>query len=215
MHVVEKLREQNLLGQLKLLHFHLGSQIANIRDIHTGMRECARFFSELVRLGAVVSVIDVGGGLGVDYDGTRSRSEFSVNYSWHEYALHVLQTIKDECDLAGLPHPDIITESGRAMTAHHAVLITDIIDQDQAFTCADFDTQDDRYSAEPTVLRDLRCSEQCLLENSGTRSPVEIFHSVSQSLEEAHQLFLSGHLTITQRSRTEAGVPKSLPAGTQ
>ena len=102
-------------------------QIANIRDIQGGIRECGRFYAELCRLGAKVEVVDVGGGLGVDYEGTRSQSHCSANYSLSEYANNVVWGIGDVCREFDLPHPTIISESGRALTAHHAVLVTNII----------------------------------------------------------------------------------------
>ncbi|TPW16353.1 MAG: arginine decarboxylase [Halothiobacillaceae bacterium] len=102
--------------------------IANINDIQQGMRECARYYAELHRLGATITTVDVGGGLGIDYEGTRSRSFCSMNYSVDEYARNIVNVLWEVCHQANLPHPDIITESGRAMTAHHAVLMTNVID---------------------------------------------------------------------------------------
>ena len=130
LHMVARLKACNKLDSLQLLHFHLGSQIANIRDIQRGMREAARNYAELHRLGAKIQTVDVGGGLGVDYEGTRSRSFCSINYDLHEYAHNVVHALKEICDQESLPHPAIITESGRAMTAHHAILIADVIDSE-------------------------------------------------------------------------------------
>ncbi len=114
---------------LQLLHFHLGSQIANVRDIQRGMHEVARYYVELrASRRCHLRDVDVGGGLGVDYEGTRSRSFCSMNYSVEEYANNVVHALAETCAEHGLPQPDIVTESGRAMTAHHAMLITNIID---------------------------------------------------------------------------------------
>ncbi len=107
--------------------FHLGSQMANIRDIATGVRESARFYVELHKLGVNIQCFDVGGGLGVDYEGTRSQSDCSVNYGLNEYANSIIWAIGDACEEHGLPHPTVITESGRAVTAHHTVLVSNII----------------------------------------------------------------------------------------
>jgi len=126
------LRAEDLLDRLQLLHFHLGSQLANLQDIRKGMHEAARFYAELHALGAPVSVYDVGGGLGVDYEGTSSHSFCSMNYSLEEYADLVVGEIHSMCAENKLPQPDIVTESGRAMTAHHAVLITNVIDTEYA-----------------------------------------------------------------------------------
>ncbi len=125
--LVEILREAGHLESLQLLHFHLGSQMANIRDIATGVRESARFYVELHKLGVNVQCFDVGGGLGVDYEGTRSQSDCSVNYGLNEYANNIIWAIGDACEENRLPHPTVITESGRAVTAHHTVLVSNII----------------------------------------------------------------------------------------
>lgn len=130
MDAIKQLRAVGLLDRLELIHCHLGSQIANLRDIRGGLREVARFFTELCRAGAPIRVVDVGGGLGVDYDGTRSRASCSMNYGLNDYAAAVVSAIQHAADLAGLAHPDIVSESGRALTAHHAVLITDVSDSE-------------------------------------------------------------------------------------
>ncbi|MCC6303381.1 MAG: biosynthetic arginine decarboxylase, partial [Gammaproteobacteria bacterium] len=113
LHMVRRLAEAGLLPALRMLHFHLGSQIANILDIQRGMREAARYYAELRAMGAPLDCMDVGGGLGVDYEGTRSRSACSMNYSVEEYAHNVVHTLWEICAEHGLPHPSIITESGR------------------------------------------------------------------------------------------------------
>src|SRR5690554_2306075 len=130
MEAVEVCRSAGKLDCVRMLHFHLGSQVANIQDIKAGMREAARYYQELRELGAAVDTMDVGGGLGVDYEGTRSRSYCSMNYSMADYAWHIVQTIKELCDRSGQPHPAIISESGRALTAHHAVLLANVIDRE-------------------------------------------------------------------------------------
>lgn len=124
--LVETLRDAGRLDSLQLLHFHR-SQMANIRDIATGVRESARFYVELHKLGVNIQCFDVGGGLGVDYEGTRSQSDCSVNYGLNEYANNIIWAIGDACEEHGLPHPTVITESGRAVTAHHTVLVSNII----------------------------------------------------------------------------------------
>jgi arginine decarboxylase len=132
MQFVKDLEAAGQLGRLKLLHAHLGSQIPNIQDIKAGLRELVRYYAELRRLGAPLATVDVGGGLGVDYEGTRTRSFCSVNYSLEAYAQAVVETLAEECRRHALPEPHIVSESGRAMTAHHAVLITNVIDREQA-----------------------------------------------------------------------------------
>ncbi|MEX0758269.1 MAG: mechanosensitive ion channel domain-containing protein, partial [Tistlia sp.] len=112
--VVDTLRHEDALESLQLVHFHLGSQIANIRDIQRGLRECARFYQNLMQLGAPIDTVDVGGGLGIDYEGTRSRSFCSANYSMREYARNVVSAFSHLCQEAELPQPHLISESGRA-----------------------------------------------------------------------------------------------------
>ncbi len=130
--LVADLAAADALDCLQLLHFHLGSQIPNIQYIHGGMRECARLYAELRRLGADLRVVDVGGGLGVDYEGTHSRAYCSTNYRLEDYAQAVVGGLAEICRQEALPEPQIISESGRALTAHHAVLLFDVIDVEAA-----------------------------------------------------------------------------------
>ncbi|MEO7917126.1 MAG: biosynthetic arginine decarboxylase, partial [Dokdonella sp.] len=121
--LVDDLKAAKLDHCLRLLHFHMGSQMSNVRDIANGMREAVRYFVELSRMGLPIKVMDVGGGLGVDYEGTRSRSDCSINYSMDLYASAVIGALSAACTENGIDAPHVLTESGRAMTAHHAVLI--------------------------------------------------------------------------------------------
>ncbi len=194
--VVERLGAADMLDTLQLLHFHLGSQIANIRDIQNGMREAARYYAELHRMGVPIVCVDVGGGLGVDYEGTRSRSFCSMNYSVEEYANNVVHALWEICAEQNLPHPDIITESGRAMTAHHAVLITNVTDIDRipdgaALTPA---TRD-----EPLIIQDLWHG----LANLSSRSALEAYHDAQHWLAEVQTMYTHGVLTLEQRARAE------------
>ncbi|MDI9246521.1 biosynthetic arginine decarboxylase [Marinobacter sp. CHS3-4] len=197
--VVSTLRDANALDSLQLLHFHLGSQIANIRDIQTGLRECARFYSELRQLGAPVATVDIGGGLGVDYEGTRSRSSCSMNYSVQEYAYNVVHILQSECDRAGIPHPNLISESGRALTAHHSVLITNVIDreiQDKP------DTHSPRSDA-PEPLHALQRDLDSLKDQNSHRSLAEIYHDILHAMADVHAQFAHGVLSLTDRAHAE------------
>ncbi len=194
--VIARLREADLLSSLKLMHVHLGSQIANIRDIHRGMREVARFYAELRRYGAPLESVDVGGGLGVDYEGTRSRSFYSMNYSIGEYARAIVHTLWEVCTEQGLPHPAIITESGRAMTAHHAVLVTDVIDVEQA---PDGPLGPAPAEDAPLILHDLWNG----LSGLDSRSALEVYHDAVHWLSEAQSMFTHGLLSLEQRGRVE------------
>src|SRR5438067_1057375 len=124
---LEYLRQRDLADCLQLVHFHLGSQITNIRSIKGALTEAARVFVELHRVGSGVRYLDVGGGLGVDYDGSQTDFESSVNYTLQEYANDVVFRVKSVCDEAGVPHPTIISESGRAVVAYHSVLVFDVL----------------------------------------------------------------------------------------
>ena len=131
--LVDRLKLAGLLDTLKLMHFHMGSQIANIHDIKVALKEAGQFYTELHKLGAAIDTVDAGGGLGVDYDGSRSRRECSINYSMDEYAQNIVRSFAEICSEQGIAHPHIITESGRALTAHHAVLITNVTDIESVY----------------------------------------------------------------------------------
>src|SRR2546423_10676040 len=124
---LQYLRRNGMGDCLNLLHFHLGSQINNIRNVKSAIIELSRVYTELQRLGAGLEMIDVGGGLGVDYDGSKTNFESSINYGLQEYANDVVYHIKEICDQAGVMHPTIISESGRAMVAYHSVLVFNVL----------------------------------------------------------------------------------------
>ena len=193
--VVETLRAQDALASLQLVHFHLGSQIANIRDIQRGLRECARFYQNLITLGAPIDTVDVGGGLGIDYEGTRSRSYCSANYSMREYARNVVSAFAQLCQEANLPQPHLISESGRALTAHHAVLVTNVIGEERIDdTPPEYTAQDD-----PQVEALWRVFEQ-LAEVQEPRVLVEAWHDLLQAVSELQDRFVLGLSDINARA---------------
>ncbi len=193
---IARLRTASLLSSLQMMHFHMGSQIANIQDIQLGMREAARYYAEFRANGADIKVLNVGGGLGVDYEGTRSRSFCSMNYSVDEYAHNIVHAITVICAEKKLPHPDIVTESGRAMTAHHAVLITNVVDTESA---PGADSVPKASDNEPAIIRDLWQT----LATLSDRSVVEAYHDAAYRLTEAQGMFSHGVLTLAQRARAE------------
>ncbi len=193
--VVERLRQAGRLDCLKLLHCHLGSQLANIRDIQKGLQEVARYYAELRALGAPIARVDVGGGLGVDYEGSRSRSFCSMNYTMQEYANDVVSALAAVCQQENLPHPGVITESGRAMTAHHAVLICNVIGVEKNLSMVGA-TRD----VPPHPV--LQALERTLRDLSG-RSVLEAYHDAVYWLAEAQGLFSHGVLDLRQRARAE------------
>lgn len=198
--VVDSLRQLGQLDCLQLLHFHLGSQLANIHDIQHGLRECSRIFAELVALGVGIHVVDVGGGLGVDYEGTRSRSYCSMNYSIHEYARKVVSALKEICRETGAPEPDIISESGRAMTAHHAVLLTEIIDHERPQDGVLVPPEED----DPACLKGLHHAHDALRQVRSSGALVELYHDTQQWMADAQAGFSTGVVNLTQRARVEA-----------
>jgi len=194
--VVERLRAEGMNDALQLMHVHLGSQIGNIRDIHQGLQEVARFYAELHKLGVPLTCIDVGGGLGIDYEGTRSRSACSINYSLQEYANGVVHAVASVCEQESLPHPLLITESGRALTAHHAVLVTNIVDVTRSF---DDVTPPAPEEDAPKVLHDLWGS----LQQVEHGSLLEVYHDTGYWLAEAQAMYNHGVLDLAERSLAE------------
>jgi arginine decarboxylase len=173
----------------------MGSQISNVRDIAAGMREATRYFVELSRLGANITHVDVGGGLGVDYEGTRSRSYNSVNYGIHHYASSIVQPLAEACQAEGLTPPRIVTECGRAMTAHHAVLVANVSEVEQAPEGRVPESHDDE-SQPVRRLRELH-------EEMAQRPAVEVFHEASQAHAEGLSLYTLGQIDLVQRARID------------
>jgi arginine decarboxylase len=194
--IVEHLKKVDRLSVLQLIHFHIGSQIANIADIQRGMRECARYYSELRALNVPIEVVDVGGGLGVDYEGTRSRSFCSMNYSMQEYANNIVYTLEETCKEYNLPHPQIITESGRAMAAHHALLIVNVIDVEKVTSEKQLvPVQPD----EAMVLRELWDGYS----NISERSASEVYHDACHWMSEVRSMYNLGVISLEERARAE------------
>jgi arginine decarboxylase len=182
----------------------MGSQLPNIRDIRQGLNECACYFTELHRLGVNIRTIDVGGGLGINYDGTRSRNFCSMNYTVDCYASSIVTTFRDACIKNSIPHPDIITESGRALTAHHAVLITNVVDAEAVYQ--NRPGKKPVYE-KPAIVKNLVTMLDALSETragcTSSCSPIEIYHEAKYSLSEAQSRFNNGELTLEQRAYAE------------
>ncbi len=193
---VAMLKAHNKLHLMQLVHFHIGSQVANIRDIHRALRECARHFAELSAMGVPLNTVDVGGGLGVDYEGSGSRSACSMNYTVEEYARNVVNAFADVCEQDNLPHPAIITESGRALTAHHAVLVTDVIDIERAPIS---NVPVAPAEEAPGILHEMW---QCLTRLS-PRLALECYHDAMHLFSEAHSQYVHGMLSMTHWAELE------------
>ena len=198
--LIERLREAGQLHVLKLIHFHLGSQITDIRHIKTALQEVTRFYAELRALGVDITHVDVGGGLGVDYDGTNSTSNASVNYTLQEYANDIVYTIAEACRDLDLPMPHLISESGRALTAHHALMLLKVIDvESQAEPSLPEITDDD-----PPLLHEMVEDFHTLSKKKlGRRKIIEIYHDASFDKERAQQLFNAGVMGLRERAKAE------------
>ena len=195
---LQKLDDNGLHDSLKLIHFHIGSQITKIRRIQTALREAAQFYVNLHKMGYNVEFVDCGGGLGVDYDGTRSSSsESSVNYSIQEYVNDCVYTFVDAADKNNIQHPNIITESGRSLAAHHSVLVIDVLEtaslpeMKEEFEPGDKDHQ---------LVKDL----YEIWDNLDSRSMLEDWHDAEQIREEALELFSHGIVDLKTRAEIEA-----------
>lgn len=196
MAAVDKLQAAGLLHCLRLLHFHIGSQVPQIRRIKQAMQEAARFYVEMRKLGAPITFMDVGGGLGVNYDGSISSNISSVDYSLQEYANDIIWTMKGVCDDEDLPHPNIISESGRALVAHHAVLIIDVLGVSRRSMGAAL--QEPGEDA-PMQLRQLWLTLQDLDEIN----PREALHDVVSLRDDVNKLFTLGHCSLLERSQAD------------
>ncbi|MEZ8628272.1 arginine decarboxylase [Vibrio splendidus] len=197
--VIERLKAEDQLDVLELVHFHLGSQMANIRDVRNGVSEAARFYCELRDIGAQLKFLDVGGGLAVDYDGTRSQSSNSMNYGLLEYARNIVMTVGDICKLYNQPQPVIISESGRSLTAHHAVLITNVIGTESY-------SPEDMAAPEvdaPMLLNNMWKNFLELDAGNDDRALIEIYNDTQSDIAEAHNQFATGMLNLQHRAWAE------------
>src|SRR5262245_38283697 len=193
---LEYLKQRDLGDCLQLVHFHLGSQITNIRSIKGALTEIARIYAELHRAGAGVKYIDVGGGLGIDYDGSQTDFESSVNYTLQEYANDVVFRIKGVCDEAGVPHPTIISESGRAVVAYHSVLVFNVLG------VSNFD----RYEVPPEIPEDAPEQVNELFStyhDLKKKNLLESYHDALQAVDDSLNLFNTGAMSIQERALVE------------
>ena len=191
------LREKKMEDCLKLIHFHIGSQVTKIRHIQTALVESSQFYVQLHRLGFNIEFVDIGGGLGVDYDGTRSGSnEGSVNYSIQEYVNDAISTLVDISDKNGIPHPNIITESGRALSAYHSVLIFDVL---ETAHLPEWDDDIDIKPEDHELVRELYTIWDKLNQNT----MLEAFHDAEQIRDESLNLFSHGLVDLQTRAQIE------------
>jgi len=194
---VRLLKEVKLDGQLKLLHFHIGSQITDIKRVKNAMKEAARVYSKLRQLGCGIEFLDIGGGLGVDYDGSQTRFESSVNYTVQEFANDVVYVIRSVCDEENVPHPNLVTESGRFMTAYHTVFITSIRDEIETFAEDQAEVTID--SDDPQVITELKD----LCDSINGKNYAEYYHDALEHKDELHTQFNLGLISLEDRAKGE------------
>ncbi|HET7564368.1 MAG TPA: biosynthetic arginine decarboxylase [Gemmatimonadaceae bacterium] len=193
--LVDRLAAKGRLDVLKLVHFHLGSQITDIRYIKAGLQEITRFYAELRDMGVDITHVDVGGGLGIDYDGSSSTFPASVNYSVQEYANDVIYTLAEACREQNLPMPHIISESGRALAAHHALLLLDVIgvESQQEVELPELSDEDH------PLLHELKEGYETI----SSRSVREVYHDATFAKERMQALFNSSVLSLRGRAMAE------------
>jgi arginine decarboxylase len=194
---VNQLKACGLADSFKLLHFHLGSQITNIRHVKAALVEAARVYVDLIRRGVALEYLDVGGGLGVDYDGSQTNFESSMNYTLEEYANDVIYYILTVCDDAGVPHPNIISESGRAVAAYHSVLVFDVLGVSGQGSVEDAPQEIAEDAEQP--LHDLLLTYRELT----VRNLLESYHDALQARDMTMNLFSTGYLPLDQRAIAE------------
>jgi arginine decarboxylase len=193
---VKILKRRRMLDAMVMLHFHIGSQITDIRKIKDAIREAGRVYAKLRSLGVPIQYLNLGGGLGVDYDGSKTAFDSSMNYSVQEYANDVVYTIKSICDEEKVPEPTLVTESGRAITAFHSVLVTNVLD------VADRIDQGRRVRVSPkdaNVIQELAG----ILKEVNAKNLRESYHDALQYKEELFTLFNLGHLSLEDRGKGE------------
>jgi arginine decarboxylase len=194
--LVEKLQKEGALDYLQLLHFHIGSQVTDIRSIKSALREATRTLVSLHEMGVRVRYLDVGGGLGIDYDGSSTNFESSMNYTLTEYARDVVYHISEACAESGVPQPAIVTESGRALTAHHALLVTEVLGVTEYATS--------EIPVPPSAdEHEIVHNAASVSESVTAKNFQESFHDAQQLRDEAMVLFNVGQLTLKDRARVE------------
>ncbi|MCA9270217.1 MAG: biosynthetic arginine decarboxylase [Planctomycetales bacterium] len=194
---LEELKRRDMGHCLNLLHFHLGSQLTNIRHLKVALDEAAHVYCDLHQRGAGLKYLDVGGGLGVDYDGSQTNFESSMNYTIEEYAGDVVYRLQSICNDEGVPHPDIISESGRAVAAYHGVLVMGVLGVSQQ------DQGENLPSALPDNADQPLCDLKMTLDRLNTRNLQESYHDAQQALDNAMNLFTQGYMPLDQRVLAE------------
>jgi arginine decarboxylase len=193
---IEMLKAENLSHCFKLLHFHIGSQVPDILIVKRAVQEAARFYAKLYKMGFQIEYLDVGGGLGVDYDGSRSAFDSSTNYTLQEYANDIVYYVADVCNTEKVPHPDIISESGRAVVAHHSVLIVEVFGAIEKVRNGDTFQYGDSEHALVRELLDIR-------KNLPKLNKLEAYHDALERKEDAQHMFTLGMMELPEKAKIE------------
>src|SRR6266446_3222026 len=192
----EMLKAENLAHCFKLLHFHIGSQVPDILIVKKAVQEAARFYAKLNKMGFPIEFVDVGGGLGVDYDGSRSAFDSSTNYTLQEYDNDIVYYIADVCNAENVPHPEIISESGRALVAHHSVLIVEVFGSIEKIRTGDYLQFGENEHPLVRELYDIK-------KNLGRLNKLEAYHDALERREDAHNMFTLGLLELPDKAKIE------------
>ncbi len=204
--MLAELEERGLTDAFRLLHFHLGSQISDIQALRKAVREMCQIYAALRRKGVPVEFIDVGGGLGVDYDGTLGATEDGINYSMQEYANAIVESARTQCDREGVPHPVLVSESGRALTAHHSVLVVEVLGTNRKDFLEDLDIDiASRIADGHDVIRNMHGIYEWMrdIEQPKPSQLLEALHDALAKRDEVEQLFGFGYLSLEDRALGE------------
>jgi arginine decarboxylase len=192
----ELLKAENLGHCLKLLHFHIGSQVPDILTVKKAVQEAARLYAKLHKLGFQIEYLDVGGGLGVDYDGSRSAFDSSTNYTLQEYTNDIVYYVADVCNAESVPHPDLISESGRALVAHHSVLIVEVFGSIEKIRPGEFLKYGDNEHPLVRELLDVK-------KNLGNLNKLEAYHDALERRDDAQHMFTLGMMDLPEKAKIE------------
>ena len=206
--LVNELKENNAMDSMKMLHFHMGSQIPCLKDIQSGITEAMHYFTELAKLGVKFEKLNIGGGLAVDYEGSSSNRYFSMDYSLEDYVDTIINTVKKSCDKHSFRAPDIFSENGRAMTAYHAVLLTNVIDAEYQYIVSDdeneeiLDLESENESLNELIMlvKNVKIS---LHDSKNSENINENYHMLEKAIENIEQQFSRGELMLTDKAIAE------------
>lgn len=204
--LVDLLKKRDLSDSFQLLHFHLGSQISDILNVKAAVKEAARVYAKLIRMGLKIQYLDLGGGLGVSYEGTRSGRDHAINYTLQEYVNGVVYTVKEVCDAEDVPHPILVSESGRSLTAYHSVLVVGVL----GATTRESEEEKNHQLTPVAISEDDHETVRELGElNTGMNGEMElsqvmeVYHDAKQQRQEANLLFSLGYLTLEEKAKVE------------